>query len=61
MQGIGVRQFAGLLFSASMVLIGYLGLTGTVTAHSVLLAAILSAMVVLSFSLGRQSTRLEKP
>lgn len=59
MNGFTVQQFAGLLLSASMILIGYLGLTGTVTTHSVLTTAILVAIAVLSFSLGLQSAELK--
>lgn len=59
MKGFGIRQFAGILLSVSMVLIGYLGLTGTVTAHSLLFASIFVAVAVLSFFLGRQSSRLD--
>lgn len=54
MKGIGVRQFAGLLLSVSMVLIGYLGLTGAITTQSILFTGILVAVAVLSFSLGHQ-------
>lgn len=46
MKGFGVRQITGLLLSVSMILIGYLGLTGTVTADSVLFASILVAVAV---------------
>jgi hypothetical protein len=55
MNGFGVRQFGGLLISLSMILIGYLGLTGTVTTQSVLFAGILVTVAVLSFSHGHQA------
>ena len=54
-EGFGVRQYAGVLLSVSMILIGYLGLTGTVTAGSVLFAGIFVAVAVLSFSLGQHA------
>lgn len=54
MNEFGRRQFTGVLVSVSMILIGYLGLTRTVTAHSVLFIGIFVAASVLSFSLGYQ-------
>lgn len=57
MNEFGVRQFGGLLISLSMIFVGYLGLTGTVTTQSVLFAGIFVA--VLSFSLGRQSSQID--
>lgn len=59
MNGFGVRQYAGLLLSASMVILGYMGLTKRVTTESVLIAAILVTVAVLSFSLGYQAAELE--
>lgn len=61
MNGFGIRQFTGLLLSLSMTLIGYLGLTGTITTRSVLITGILVAVAVLSFSLGHQSAQFEHP
>lgn len=55
---IVLRQVAWLLLSASMVTVGYLGLVGKIQHSPLLIAAILVTMVVLAFSLGRQSTRL---
>ena len=43
-----------------MVTVGYLGLVGEIQNSPLLIAAILITMVVLVFSLGRQSTRLRR-
>lgn len=58
MDQIGVRQLAFLLLCASMVVVGSMGLVGMVSAGPGLLAAILAAMVALSFSAGRLSASL---
>lgn len=58
MRTIGVRRLALFLPSISMVIVGSLGLIGEIQRSPTLIAAILATMVVLSFSLGRQSMRL---
>ncbi len=58
MKGFGVRQFTLLLLSITMVAIGYLGLGGHIADPTLVLAGCLVTVAVLSFSLGRQSTRL---
>ena len=53
-----VHKVAMLLISTSMVVVGYLGFVGDVQNSTTLIAAILATMVILAFSLGRQSARL---
>ena len=55
-----LREIAMLLFSSSMVVVGYLGLVGEIQKSRFLIAVILAMMVILAFTLGRQSMRLGK-
>lgn len=54
MDAIGPRQLVVLLASATLVAIGYLGLTGSITLRPVLFAGILIAVALLSFVAGQR-------
>lgn len=54
-----IGDFAVLVLSTGMVTVGYLGLIGEIRKSKYLIAALLATMVILSFSLGRQSTQLD--
>lgn len=56
-QAIGLRQFATLLISVGMILIGYLGLTNALTVNAVLFAAFFITALLLSFYAGTLRTR----
>lgn len=58
MNKLRLRRYALLLLSTSMVAVGYMGLVGRIEASSTLIAVLLGTLVVLAFSLGRQSTQL---
>lgn len=56
-QAIGLHQFATLLISAGMILIGYLGYTNALTPQPVLFAALFIAGSILSFYAGTLRAR----
>lgn len=53
MDAVGPRQLIILLASASLVGLGYLGLTGSLTLRPVFFAGILIAVALLSFVAGQ--------
>lgn len=60
MDDLGIRQFAFLLLGTSKIAIGYLGLAGSITDHSLIIGAMHVVMVILAFDLGRQSTQVDR-
>ena len=54
MTAVGPRQLLILLASATLVGIGYLGLTGSITARPLLFAGILLVVALLSFIAGQR-------
>lgn len=54
------RNITMILLSTGMVVVGYLGLIGEIRMSKFLIAALLATIMVISFSLGRQSTRLNR-
>ncbi|WP_382194719.1 hypothetical protein [Halorussus sp. GCM10023401] len=57
-KALGVRQFGLLILSATMIAIGYMGLTDSLTTRSTLLTVCIGTIAILSFSLGHQSAQL---
>ena len=58
MNQIKVWHLAFLLLSVSMVVVGGMGLAGLISSGPWLFAALLAAMVAVSFSAGRLSTHV---
>ena len=58
MASIGTRQFLMFLVCLSMVVTGWLRLTGRLSSGPVLVAGVIVALVVVSFSVGRTSVGL---
>ncbi|SEP16614.1 hypothetical protein SAMN04487948_1182 [Halogranum amylolyticum] len=57
MESFGTQQFTLLVIGVAMIAVGYLGLTGQIIDTDYVLVGCFIAVMVLSFSLGRQSAR----
>jgi len=57
---IGTEQFAVFVLGASMVTVGLLGLTGTLSVSNLLSGAGAASIALLAFSLGRHRSDAER-
>ena len=60
MQRIGTEQVAIFVLGATMVAVGYLGLTGDLTVNNLISGAGATSIALLAFSLGRHRSDPER-